>query len=201
MTKEQFIKIRHKLATCSQPFRQKLGRSKPGFYGARCTLLFKKGRGLCTNAHIQIFYRTSDRRCSFCCLFRMLISPTTRAICGLTDRCTTARFTRLAWRKPGRPRSFALPAMSRLPFALGKCLPCSSPMSDDATSVIHNSRRCPRSRPAGIPDGNHPVTSPVSNRRTMQAFWNGSGPPPLSPGLSISLHSRCEPSPKPVRFS
>ena len=36
--------------------------------------------------------------------------------------------------------SFALPAMSRLPFASRKCLPCSSPMSDDATSVIHNTR-------------------------------------------------------------
>jgi hypothetical protein len=28
--------------------------------------------------------------------------------------------------------------MSRLPFALGKCLPCSSPMSDGATSVIRD---------------------------------------------------------------
>jgi hypothetical protein len=43
MTKERFIKIRHKLATSNQPLRQKLGRSKPGFYGAWCTLLSSKG--------------------------------------------------------------------------------------------------------------------------------------------------------------
>ena len=60
------------------------------------------------------------------------------AICGSTDRCTAARFMRLAWRRPGRRRNFALPAMSRPPFASGKYSPCSSPMSDGATSAIHN---------------------------------------------------------------
>jgi hypothetical protein len=43
MTKEPFIKVRHKLATGSQLFRQKLGGLKPGFYCERCTLLSKKG--------------------------------------------------------------------------------------------------------------------------------------------------------------
>ena len=33
-------------------------------------------------------------------------------------------------------RSFAFPATSRLPFASGKCLPCSSPTNEDAASVI-----------------------------------------------------------------
>jgi hypothetical protein len=55
MTKEPFIKIRHKLATFSQPFRQKLGGLKPSFYCERCTLPSKKG-GLSINAYFQIFY-------------------------------------------------------------------------------------------------------------------------------------------------
>ena len=45
-----------KFVTNSQPAANPSGKSwaglKPGFYGARCTLLFKKGRGFCTNARI-----------------------------------------------------------------------------------------------------------------------------------------------------
>ena len=196
MTKAPFIKIRHKFATGSQLFRQNLGAPKPQLHCERCTLLSKKGPRL----SMPIFkYFTYVGSALLVLLFVSNAYLTDdESICGLTDRCTPARFTRLAWRKPRPPRSVALPAMSRLPFALGKCLPCSSPMSDDATSVIHN---------IGLPvveTGGHSVTSvtsPVSSRRTIQPFGNGSGPPPLSPGLSISLHSRCEPSPKPVLFS
>jgi hypothetical protein len=54
MTKEPFIKIRHKLATGSQLFRQKLGGLKPGFYCDRCTLLSRKGASS-INANFQIF--------------------------------------------------------------------------------------------------------------------------------------------------
>jgi len=42
MTKEPFIKIRHKFATGKQLFRQKLGILKLGVYCGQRTLLFKK---------------------------------------------------------------------------------------------------------------------------------------------------------------
>ena len=66
-------------------------------------------------------------------------------------------------------RSFASPAMSRLPFGSGKCLPCSPPTSGGATSGIYD-KRWPAAEPAGTPDGNHFVTSSHSKRWIMQTF-------------------------------
>jgi hypothetical protein len=79
---------------------------------------------------------TPDRRCSYCCLLRTPISWTAKPICGSTDLCTRAPFMRLGRRKPGRKPSFALRAMSRLPFASGKYSPCSSPTNAVAASAL-----------------------------------------------------------------
>jgi hypothetical protein len=43
----RFTKIRHKFAILGQPFGRKLGTSKPGFYGARGTLLFSRKGEAC----------------------------------------------------------------------------------------------------------------------------------------------------------
>ena len=67
MTK-QFIKIRHKLATGKQPLRQKLGALKPGFYGARCILFFKKKGKACRSMPI-VKYFTVVGSALLACLF------------------------------------------------------------------------------------------------------------------------------------
>jgi hypothetical protein len=46
MTKEPFIKVRHKLATGSQLFRQKPGGLKPGFYCERAPFFPRRGARL-----------------------------------------------------------------------------------------------------------------------------------------------------------
>ncbi len=145
-----------KFVTNPQPAANRLGKSwaplNPALWRASASSFSRKGRGLCTNARTQIFYRRRIDAARFPVYFRMLTLPTTRAICGLTDRCTAARFTRLAWRRPRRRRSVALPAMSRRPFASGKCLRCSPPMSGGATSAIHDTGVISGLRPAGTPD-------------------------------------------------